>query len=72
MLFFLLGDEKGMKKYITTLTTQDSENDAAMANINKRHREKSPTKPPAKKQCKETKKKPAAKKYNYKEVCTKQ
>ena len=73
--FFLLGDEKGMKKYITELTTEDSENDAMVANTNcnKRHREKSPVKPPSKKQCRETKKKPAtktpARKYNYKEVC---
>ena len=58
-----------MKKYITALTAENSENDAAMANTNKRHREKSPTKPPAKKQRKETKKPPAARKYNYKEVC---
>ena len=60
-----------MRKYITMLTIEDLENDAVMANTNKRHRGKSPTKPPAKIQHKETKKKPAAKKYNYKEVCTK-
>ena len=58
-----------MKKYITALIAEDSENDTAMASTNKRHRKKSPTKPPAKKQRKETKKSPAARKYNYKEVC---
>lgn len=72
--FFLLGDERKMKEYINELTTEDSENDAAVANTNcnKRHREKSPAKPSSKKQCRETKKKPAtkkpAKKYNYKGV----
>ena len=80
MYIFFLGDEKGMKEYITELTAEDTENDAAVANTNwnKRHGEKSPAKPPAKKQRRETKKKPAtkkpaaktpARKYNYKEVC---
>ena len=42
LIFFFLGDEKGMKKFITALTAEDSENDAAMANVNKRHRESLP------------------------------
>ena len=70
-----------MKEYMY-ITTEDSENNAVVANTssNKMHREKSPAKPPSKKQCRGTKtnpatKRPAAKtparKYNYKDVCIK-
>ena len=76
VLLPLLGDAKGMKKYITELTTEDPENNAAVANsnCNKRPRGESPKNLTSNKRRRETKRRPTAKKparkYNYKEVCS--
>ena len=66
--FISLGDEKGIKKFITSSMT-DTENSSSVANTNKRQRGKSPSKEPTgKKPRKEPKSTAAKKRYNYKEV----
>ena len=68
--YISLGDEKGMKKFITSSMT-DTENSSSVAHTNKRQRGKSPSKEtPVKKPRKEPNSKAAKKRYNYKQVHT--